>query len=446
MPSAEVVSVGTELLLGQVLDTNSQFLAVELAKLGVESYFRSTVGDNKPRIRSVLRQALERCDILITTGGLGPTADDLTTECIAELLETELIFDEEVFEHIKKLFASRNFKMPDSNRKQAMRPVGAEILSNSRGTAPGIIWKLGHNELAKIGIANPDRERLILTFPGVPRELHAMWREVAAPYIVKNYGSGVLWSIELKHIGIGESALAEQFAHLLDLSNPTVAPYAGHAECRLRVTAKAATEEEARALAAPVVAEIESGSGSRCYGFDSDTLESVVGRLLKEKNLRLSLAESCTGGLISQRLTDVPGSSKYIALNMVTYSNQSKTDLLKVKQETIAAYGAVSPQCAEEMAKGALALGYGDIALSVTGIAGPDGGTDEKPIGTVYLGLAAENFYAGKTLRLGKASIRSEVRFRTAQEALNMVRLYLLDPALLAPQGLNPNAVGSAKA
>jgi nicotinamide-nucleotide amidase len=445
MPSAEVVSVGTELLLGQVLDTNSQFLAVELAKLGIESYYRSTVGDNKQRIRAVLRQALERCDILITSGGLGPTADDLTTECIAELLETELIFDEEVFEHIKKLFASRNFKMPDSNRKQAMRPAGADILSNSRGTAPGIIWKLGSKELSRVGISNPERPRVILTFPGVPRELHAMWREVAAPYLIKSFGSGVLWSMELKHIGIGESALAEQFAHLLDLSNPTVAPYAGHAECRLRVTAKADSVEKARALAAPVIDEIKAGSGSRCYGVDDDTLESVVGRLLKEKKLFLCLAESCTGGLISQRLTDVPGSSQYIALNMVTYSNQAKMDLLGVKQQTIETHGAVSAECAQEMANGALALGHGDIALSVTGIAGPDGGTEEKPIGTVYLGLAAGDFYSGRTLRLGKASARSEVRFRTAQEALNMVRLYLLDPTLLSGQGLGAGAVATAK-
>jgi nicotinamide-nucleotide amidase len=436
MPSAEVVSIGTELLLGQVLDTNSQFLAVELAKLGVESYFRSTVGDNKPRIRSVLRQALERSDILITTGGLGPTADDLTTECIAELLETELFFDEEIWDFIKKLFASRNYPIPDSNRKQALRPLGADILHNPVGSAPGIIWKLGESELAKIGLKDSSKPRVILTFPGVPRELHAMWNEVAVPFLRSYTGAGVLWSTELKHYGIGESALAEQYAHLLDLPNPTVAPYAGHAECRLRVTAKAATIDEAKALAAPVIDEIKKGSAHRCYGDDADSLESVVGRMLRSANLKLSVAESCTGGLVSQRLTDVPGSSSYIGLNVVTYSNEAKIDILHVSKETLEEEGAVSAKCAEEMARGALALGHADIALSITGVAGPDGGTEEKPVGTVYLGLATMDFFAGKLLKLGKVSGRSEVRFRTSQEALNMVRLFLLDRTLLSPKTL----------
>ena len=443
MPSAEVVSIGTELLLGQVLDTNSQFLAVELAKLGIDSFFRSTVGDNKPRIRAALRQALERSDILITTGGLGPTADDLTTECIGELLETELFFDEDVFDNIKKLFASRNFPMPDSNRKQALRPVGADILHNPRGSAPGLIWKLDQEALQKIGLKDPQRPRLILTFPGVPRELHAMWHEVAAPFLLKHFNAGVLWSTELKHFGIGESALAEQYAHLLELPNPTVAPYAGHAECRLRVTAKAQTVEEAQALAAPVIEEIKKGSSYRCYGEDGETLESVVGKLLKQNGFKLSVAESCTGGLVSQRLTDIPGSSQYIALNVVTYSNQAKIDVLHVREETLNAHGAVSEECAEEMAKGALKLGHANIGLSVTGIAGPDGGTEDKPVGTVFIGLAADDFYAGRTLRLGKASMRSEIRFRTAQEALNMVRLFLLDKTILERKSLSASAKGS---
>jgi len=437
MPSAEVVSIGTELLLGQVLDTNSQFLAVELAKLGIESYFRSTVGDNKPRIRSVLRQALERSDILITTGGLGPTADDLTTECIADLLETELFFDEEIWDFIKKLFASRNFPIPDSNRKQALRPLGADILHNPVGSAPGMIWKLGEAELTKIGLKDASKPRVILTFPGVPRELTEMWHQIAVPFLRSHFAAGVLWSTELKHYGIGESALAEQYAHLLDLSNPTVAPYAGHAECRLRVTAKASTVEEAKALAAPVLEEIKRDSAHRCYGDDTDTLESVVGRLLKQGSLKLSVAESCTGGLVSQRLTDIPGSSSYIALNVVTYSNEAKMDILRVSQQTLDTEGAVSEKCAEEMAKGALLLGHADLALSITGIAGPDGGTAEKPVGTVFLGLAAKDFYVGKSLKLGKVSGRTEVRFRTSQEALNMVRLFLIDRSLLAPKSLS---------
>jgi nicotinamide-nucleotide amidase len=442
-PIAEAVSIGTELLLGQVLDTNSQFLAVELAKLGIESFFRATVGDNKERINSVLWQALDRSDIVITTGGLGPTADDLTTECIAELFEVPLIFDEALFEHIRHLFASRNFAMPESNRKQALRPEGADILPNPAGTAPGLVWVVQGEMLKRLKIRNPENARVILTFPGVPRELEAMWRQTAAPFLQARYGSGVLWSMELKHYGIGESALAELFAHLLEKSNPTVAPYAGHAECRLRVTAKAPSIEEAQALAQPVVDEIKKTSGYRCYGEDDETLESVVGKLLIERGLKLSVAESCTGGLVSQRLTDVPGSSQYIGLNAVTYSNQAKIELLKVSEATLATNGAVSAECAEEMAKGALALGYADIGLSITGIAGPDGGSDDKPVGTVFLGLASNEFYIGKKLRLGAASTRLEIRYRTSQEALNMVRLFLLDKSLLVKSPASLQKAGS---
>jgi nicotinamide-nucleotide amidase len=428
MPNAEVLSVGTELLLGQVLDTNSQFVAVELAKLGIDCYFRSTVGDNKQRVQDAIRIALDRADVLITTGGLGPTADDLTTECLAEFFQSELIFDEEVFAYISALFRERNFPMPESNRKQALRPLGADILPNPAGTAPGLIWRLGQETLAQASIKEPERERIILTFPGVPRELKAMWRQTAAPFLLKTYSPGVLWSIELKHYGIGESALAEQYAQLLEQANPTVAPYAGHGECRLRVTAKAKDVAEAKKIAEPVIEVIRKGSGHKCYGADDETLESVVGQLLSERGLKLSVAESCTGGLVSQRLTDIAGSSKYIGLNVVTYSNQAKSQFLGVKETTLATCGAVSAECAEEMARGILSLGHADIGLSVTGVAGPDGGTPEKPVGLVYLGLAARDFYAAHTLRLGAKSSRSEIRFRTANEALNMVRLFLLDP------------------
>jgi nicotinamide-nucleotide amidase len=426
MPNAEVLSVGTELLLGQVLDTNSQFVAVELAKLGIDCYFRSTVGDNKQRLKDAIRIALNRADVLITTGGLGPTADDLTTECLAEFFQSELVFDQEVFDYISALFRERNYPMPESNRKQALRPVGADKLPNPAGTAPGLIWRLGKEVLARVGIEEPEKERIVLTFPGVPRELKAMWRETAAPFLQRIYTPGVLWSIELKHYGIGESALAEQYAHLLERANPTVAPYAGHGECRLRVTAKANDVAEAKKIAEPVIEEIRQGSGHKCYGADDDTLESVIGKLLSERELKLSVAESCTGGLVSQRLTDIPGSSNYIGLNVVTYSNQAKSQILGVNESTLATHGAVSAECAEEMAKGVLRLGQADIGLSVTGIAGPDGGTPEKPVGLVYLGLAFEDSYTARTLHLGAKSSRSEIRFRTANEALNMVRLFLL--------------------
>lgn len=429
MPVAEVLSVGTELLLGQVLDTNCQFLAIELAKLGIDCFFRTTVGDNKQRIKETLQTAFNRADIVITTGGLGPTADDLTTECLAEFFQVEQIFDESVWKHIQDLFRHRNFPLPESNRKQALRPLGAQILPNPAGTAPGIIWHVTPELLKKAQIKDPEKGRCVLTFPGVPRELKAMWTGTAFDYLSKQYTSGTMWSIELKHYGIGESALAEQYAHLLEGANPTVAPYAGTGECRLRVTAKADTVDGAKKIAQPVVDEILAGSGQRCYGFDNDTLESVVGDLLVKGGHRLSVAESCTGGLLSQRLTDIPGSSRYITLNVVSYAYEAKVGLLGVSAKTLENHGAVSAECAEEMARGMLKLGYADIALSVTGVAGPAGGTETKPVGLVYMALVTKDHYVAKTLNLGNKASRSEIRFRTTNEALNMVRLFLLNTA-----------------
>lgn len=430
MPNAEILSIGTELLLGDILDTNAQFIARELAQLGIDSYFRTTVGDNKTRIKSALKQALDRSDIVITSGGLGPTADDLTTECIAELLNTPLELDQTELARIESLFQQRRYKMPETNKKQALRPLGADILANPVGTAAGICWLVDSAQLACAGVADPQRARLILTFPGVPSELKSMWKETARDILRERYVEGAIWACELKHFGIGESALAEMYEDLLALSNPTVAPYAGTGECRLRVAAKAATIGEARALAEPVVKDIRERSGIKCYGTDDDTLEQVVGRLLAEKDQTLSVAESCTGGLVSKRLTDIAGSSRYISLNIVTYSNPAKQKLLGVSPEILEKHGAVSAECAQAMAEGIRAVSGSSIGVSITGIAGPDGGTAEKPVGLVYLGLAADGFYEGRTLNLGDKTRRSDIRFRTASEALNMVRIYLIDRSL----------------
>lgn len=434
MARAEVLCIGTELLLGDVLDTNSQFLSQQLAVLGLDCLHRVTVGDNPERIKEAMRLALSRADVLITSGGLGPTPDDLTTECLADLLGGPLVMDQELLAYITSLFAARGFPMPESNKKQALRPTGSDILPNPVGSAPGVVWRLTPENLAYANIANGSgaggyeskHEKVVLTFPGVPSELKAMWEGTAYDYLAKNYIGGSIWSQELKHFGIGESALAEMYSDLLDLTNPTVAPYAGRWECRLRVAAKAESSEAARALAQPVIDKIKESSGVRCYGVDRDTLESTVGALLLKNKMTLSTAESCTGGLISERLTDVPGSSKYIMLNAVTYSDQAKQKLLGVSDDLLKQFGAVSPECAEAMARGMLEASGCDLALSVTGIAGPDGGTEEKPVGTVYVGLASRDHYSGRTLKLGARLPRAEVRWRTANEALNMVRLYLL--------------------
>jgi nicotinamide-nucleotide amidase len=442
---AEVLCIGTELLLGDVLDTNSQFLAKELALLGVDSFYRVVVGDNPERIKECVRQALRRADVVITSGGLGPTADDLTTECLAQVFDAQMEMDEEVLAFIQALFASRNLRMTESNRKQALRPRGADILPNPVGSAPGMVWQLSQEDLAKVGIDTSYVSavgvnapfRTILTFPGVPSELTAMWHETAGPYLAKHYPAGTIWSTELKHIGIGESALAEKFRHLLDLPNPTVAPYAGRWECRLRVAAKAATQDEARKLAQPVIDEISTGSGITLYGRDNDTLEAVAGGLLAKQGKTLGVAESCTGGLIMQRLTEVPGSSKYLGLGIVAYSNDAKHKILGVDEALLALHGAVSVESATAMAIGMLKLAQTDLAIAVTGIAGPDGGTADKPVGLVYVCLAVQPAGDGapqtfvRKLSLGARINRSEVRYRTANEALNMVRLYLLEPQAL---------------
>jgi nicotinamide-nucleotide amidase len=425
MASCEILSVGTELLLGQIVNTNSQFLAEELAGLGISCYFQTTVGDNKSRLISAIKLALSRADMVLITGGLGPTADDLTTECVAEAFHMPLIFDQTVMDRIEEFFRLRGVAMPQSNRKQALRPQGSEILPNPRGTAPGIIWEVPEQLVAQ-QISPATGARIIMTFPGVPGEMKAMWHETAVPYLRRKFGQQVLWSVDLKHYGIGESALAEKYAHLLDLSNPTVAPYAGHGECKLRVTAHAASTAEAQSLAAPIIAEIERDSGELCYGRDRDTLETVVARRLVERSLTLAVAESCTGGWLSKRLTDVAGSSAYTRLNLVTYANEMKQKFLGVSEETLAKHGAVSEHCAREMAQGMLRAAEADIAISITGIAGPSGGTQEKPVGLVFIGLADGNQTQVRVLQLPHHLAREEIRYRSCSEALNLVRLYLL--------------------
>ena len=426
MANAEILSIGTELLLGEVLDTNSKFFATELARLGIDCYYRVTVGDNKDRIKASLKQAFDRSDIVLTSGGLGPTADDLTTECIAEFLKLPMVMDEGLLKDIERLFAERHLSMPETNKKQAMHPQGSGVLHNPNGTAPGIMWVVPQEVLVNAGVINPERKRAILTFPGVPSELVSMWTESGARFIADNFLTGAIFSIELKHYGIGESALAEKYSALLDGTSPTVAPYAGQGECRLRVAAKAKTMEEAKSLVMPVAEQIRQESGSLCYGQDEDTLEGVVGQMLVAQNLTISVAESCTGGLVSKRLTDIGGSSQYIKLNAVTYANEAKQALLGVSQDLLDRFGAVSEECARAMAEGIAKLSGADLGLSITGIAGPTGGTPDKPVGTVYLGLFANGQMDTKLLTLGSKLNRQEIRFRTSSAALNMVRLHLL--------------------
>ncbi len=429
MSSAEILAIGTELLLGQILDTNSQFLSEELANIGIDCFYHTTVGDNKARVKECLVRALSRSEIVLTSGGLGPTPDDLTMDCIAEAMGAEQELDETILDDLRAFFRQRGVEMPENNKKQAYRPVGSDLLPNSFGTAPGIIWTITPQRLLEAGIESipqfASKNRFIITFPGVPAELKNMWTTTVCDFLQTHVLGAVIHSVEMRHFGIGESALAEMYADLLAGSNPTVAPYAGHGECRLRVTAKSSDLDSARELVAPIVADIQRRSGHLCYGFNNATLETVVAGLLTQQSLTISTAESCTGGLVSKRLTDVAGSSSYTSVNIVTYSNEAKQELLRVSEDLLLSHGAVSPECAEAMARGVKKLSGANIGLSVTGIAGPTGGTKDKPVGLVFLGLATDEGYVAKKLLLPAKLGRKEIRHRTANEALNMVRLHL---------------------
>lgn len=413
--SAEIICVGTELLLGEILNSNSQFLALELAKLGIPHYYQTVVGDNPGRLQQVLAIASDRSNILIFTGGLGPTPDDLTTETIADFFGVPLIEQADILEDIAQKFALRGREMTPSNRKQALIPKGAEILPNPGGTAPGIIWQ-------------PRPNLTILTFPGVPSEMQQMWRETAIPYLQsQGWGKEIIYSRTLRFWGIGESALAEKVAPLFNKTNPTVAPYASKGEVRLRISARTSKEEEAQRLIEPVAQEIRQIAGLDYFGKDSDTLASVVGNLLRKADQTLSIAESCTGGGLGSMLTEVPGSSDYFLGGVISYDNSVKASLLGVKQPDLYAAGAVSKVVAMQMASGVRSLLSSHWGLSITGIAGPDGGTDTKPVGLVYIGLAKpDGTVECFKYQLGQNRTRSSIRHASACNALDQLRRSLL--------------------
>ncbi|MGE5659398.1 MAG: competence/damage-inducible protein A [Actinomycetota bacterium] len=413
--AAEIICVGTELLLGDILNTNARYLAKQLAELGIAHYYQTVVGDNPGRLKQLLAVAVERSQLLIFTGGLGPTPDDLTIETIADFFGVPLVERPEIIADITQKFAQRGRTMTPSNRKQALIPEGAEILTNRTGSAPGIIWQ-------------PRPPLTILTFPGVPAELYVMWQEVAVPYLrSQGWGQETIYSQTLKFWGIAESALAEKVATFLALTNPTVAPYANHGEVKLRISARAESKIAAEALIAPVAAQLRDIAGLDCYGADADTLASVTGQLLLEAGETLAVAESCTGGGLGRMITEVPGSSRYFLGGIISYDNQVKVDLLSVKAEDLAELGAVSDSVAEQMAAGVRSRLKTTWGLSITGIAGPGGGTEAKPVGLVYIGIAGPN---GKVesygYRFGSLRDRDWIRNLSACTALDLLRRQLL--------------------
>lgn len=413
--SAEIICVGTELLLGDILNSNAQFLAQQLAILGIPHYYQTVVGDNVERLKAAVAIARDRSRILIFTGGLGPTPDDLTTETLAAFFGQPLTERPEVIDDITHKFASRGRLMTPNNRKQALLPQGADVLPNRTGTAPGMIWE-------------PEPGLILLTFPGVPSEMKQMWQETAAPFLrSRGLGQAIIHSRTLRFWGIGEATLADKVAPLFDLQNPTVAPYAGQGEVRLRISAKTASEAEAIALIEPIEAQLRAIGGEDCYGADDDTLASVVGQLLLTQGHTLAVAESCTGGGLGHLLTAVSGSSRYFWGGVIAYDNQVKQSLLGVNPDDLARAGAVSEAVAQQMAIGVRSRLGTTWGLSITGVAGPDGGTPDKPVGLVYLGLAGPTDQA-ETFRylFGESRGRDMVRWLSACTALDRLRRKLL--------------------
>jgi len=406
--SAEIIAIGTEMLLGDLVDTNSAWLSQRLAMLGVSLYRHTTVGDNRARIVAAMREATSRSDLVLTTGGLGPTSDDITNECLGEVAGRRMVEYPEARRHVDEMFRRFGREPTPSNYKQALFPEGTELIPNPRGTAMGAMLEV--------------EGTLFATFPGVPVEMRGMFEETVEP-LVRERSDGSIISRTLWFSGIGESALAEQVQEFLDASDPTVAPLAGQGKVRLRITARAATPEEAAGKIEPVADEILSRLGDYFFGEGNETLESAVGRLLREKGVTLALAESCTGGLLAKRLTDAPGSSAYFLEGLVTYSNEAKERLIGVPHETLVEHGAVSGPVAEAMAEGVRKAAGSDYGLSVTGVAGPDGGTEDKPVGLVFAGIADAKGTRAERLDLTAwAKSREAIRERSANRAFDILR------------------------
>lgn len=408
--TAELIAVGTELLLGNITNTDAQMISQGLSQLGINVYYHTVVGDNPQRVRQAVDIARGRADILITTGGLGPTCDDLTKVAVAQAFGKELVYHEPSAQRIRERFAQRGTPVTENNFQQAMVPEGCTVLDNDWGTAPGVAFQADGTH--------------VLMLPGPPRECAMMFRHRALPYLQK-LSDGVIASRTVKTFGIGESAAEALLRDLMNaLHNPTLAPYAKPTGTELRITAHAPTREEALRLIAPVEEQVKAILGDKVIGVDVDSLEEVCFALLKDRGLTVGTAESCTGGLLAKLLTDLPGSSSVFRGGVVSYTNGVKAGLLGVPQDLLDRYGAVSPQVAEAMARGAKAALGCDIALSTTGVAGPDADDRGNPIGLVYLGLAWGDQCRVTEFRAGPVE-RERVRRQAAQTALDLLRRHL---------------------
>lgn len=410
--TVEFICVGTELLLGNIVNTNAAYLAEKCAELGLSCYFQTVVGDNEERLTLVLRTAMERSDIVILSGGLGPTEDDLTKEVAAKVCEKQLILHEPSKKAIQKYFEDKGIEPTDNNWKQAMLPEGCIVMENHNGTAPGVIMET--------------KEARVILLPGPPGELRPMFEESAVPYLT-GLTSRVICSQTVKICGVGESKAETMVRDLIDTqTNPTIATYAKTGEVHIRVTAGAEDKKAAAKLIKPVVKELKNRFGNDIYTTEPDvTLEKAVVDLLKANDLTVTCVESCTGGMLSARLINVPGVSDIYKSGVITYSNKSKRRIVGVKKATLQKYGAVSEQTAEEMAKGAVLLTKADVSVAVTGIAGPDGGTEEKPVGLVYIACNVKGKVTVKKYRF--SGNRTKVRESAVSAALILMRGCILE-------------------
>ena len=404
--SAEILCVGTELLIGDIVNTNAAYIARRLATLGIGVYRQSVVGDNPERLAEDLRAALERVDLVITSGGLGPTYDDLTKETAAKVFGREMELHEESLARIERYFAATGRVMTDNNRKQAMMPTGAIVLPNDYGTAPAL------------ALVREDGKTLVM-LPGPPRELEPIFCEQVEPFLHPRCDA-ILYSRNIHIAGLGESAVESALPReLLDSTNPTLAPYCTAGEVRLRVTAKAENEQSAAALCDAMIQRIQTTAvAPYIYGIDVPSAEAALVAALSEKGLTVATAESCTGGLIAKRLTDIAGCSAVVAGGAVTYQTREKTAILGVSPELIERCSVVSPEVAEAMAKGALARFDTDLAIATTGYAGPGGGTERDPVGTVYIAVATKATVRVRRLSLSPWRDRAYIRTVAATNAI----------------------------
>ena len=414
--TVEVLSIGTEILLGNIVNSNSQWIAEELSALGLNHFRQTTIGDNLNRISNLITEISKRSSLLITTGGLGPTPDDLTTEAIAKAFNNKLQEREYIWNDIKKKL-NNNSSINENSilKKQCLFPEDALIINNPRGTAPGMIWK-------------PTKEFTVMTFPGVPEELKEMWRESGREYINQNFSENkIFFSKTLKFAGIGESSIAEEINELLSMRNPTVAPYANIGEVKIRITAKAKNNSEAKRIIQPIKEKIINKFPTFVFGEDRDTLASVIVSELSYRKQSLAFAESCTGGLLSSFITSIPGSSKVFKGSIVAYKNEIKNSILNVPNNLLMTHGAVSKEVAQSMAIGLQKLLKSDWGIAISGIAGPEGGTKEKPIGLVYISIIGPNNKIQNIKKLyNPIRNRIDIQRLSVNECLNSLRLILL--------------------